>query len=435
MALQSTALVLTAQNTPANVYNQTYPGNPYANTPGVTSTLLLGPDINPNIIPAWNQDYVSTLFMMSLPKRAYLNKTPVWYEQPYINAPVEVRAGVGGSVNGGSGSVTQVIPITDASNDLVQVGDKLKYPGDVLIDGIVSEKGGTVGSYTATVTSFYGYSLPALTAGQLLANAGNQRADAKGTVDSAFVSQVVQFNNQMEDMGDFAVRWDPQQSVVWENTGTTNYKAQQLQSAYKKYMSSIMQRIWMSAGGTITLPNGMTSMSTKGLLKQQEDAGVTITDITPANAMNVMREAIFDIQLSGNDDLIIAGTGRSLDKLSLGEKSERLRYSVGDKTYNMNMTRYEYWGHSIIPLRIDQWEDRGMYANDMADTLVLFRKSDVHLGYLKGWPMMSQQYKLANRQNSNPNPGLYDAEVVWWNALFCPIWEKAAFSARFRMNA
>lgn len=435
MALQSVPLVLTAQNTPASVYTQTYPGNPYANTPGVTSTLLLGPDINPNIIPAWNRDYISTLFMFSLKRKAFKSKTPTWLEEPYLNAPVEVRANAAAVPNVGAASVSQVIPITDASNDLVQVGDKLQYPDSSdLVNAIVMSKAGTAGSYTITVDSFFGSALPAVLLGDLMGNAGNQRGDAKATIDSAFVAQAVLFSNQMEDMGDFAVRWDPQQAVVWKNTGTTDYMERQYKSAYDKFISSIQQRMWMSQGGTIVLPNGMRSMSTKGLLKQQEDAGVSITDINPANALNVIREVVFDAQLSGSDDFVLAGTGRSLEKVGLAEKSERLRYSVGDKLYNMNLTRYEYWGHGVTPLRMDQWEDRGMYSNGMADQLVLFRKSDITMGYLEGWPMISQQYKLANRQNTSPTPGLADTEVVWWNALFCPIWERAAFSGRFRMN-
>ncbi|HQX31433.1 MAG TPA: hypothetical protein PLE71_15605, partial [Flavobacteriales bacterium] len=79
--------------------------------------------------------------------------------------------------------------------------------------------------------------------------------------------------------------------------------------------------------------------------------------------------------------------------------------------------------------------DRGMYGDSMANELVIFRKSDIKLAYLKGWPMMSMQYKMANRQNSGDKyPGVFDADVVWWNALFAPIWEKAAFSGRMTMN-
>jgi len=435
MSLNSSNLVLIAQNDPVNAYNQTFPGNPYANTPGVSTTLLLGPDINPNIIESWNREYVSTLFMLSLAKKECLNKTPIWYEEPYLNAPLQVRTLRAPLANATTGSVSYVIDITDASIPLVTVGDKLTLGSGTTTDVIVTAINAVLGAATITVDSFFGFALPGLAVGDLIVNAGNQRADAKGTVDSVYTGQAVQFDNTMEDMGDFAVRWDPQQKLIWQHTGQTDFMARQLKGVYDKYMSSIMQRIWMSTGGTVELPNGMRSMSTKGLLRQQADAGVTSVAVTPGNALDVMGELIFDMQLSGSDDVVVAGTGRTLYKLGLGERSERLRYAIGDKTFNMNMTRYEYWGHGVTPLRMDQWEDRGMYGDSMANELVIFRKSDIKLAYLKGWPMMSMQYKMANRQNSGDKyPGVFDADVVWWNALFAPIWEKAAFSGRMTMN-
>jgi hypothetical protein len=428
-----TALNLGTQNTPNNTYNVAPAGSSYASTyAGVTTTILVGQSINPDIIHEWNKEYTSTLFLMSLARKGRSRREWNWTASPYMNAPVEVRA-TAALVAPSAGGAEQTIPITDLSWKYVGKNDKVMYPGDGFVHAIVIAKSAfSAGACTITVRAGQGKGLPQVTSGQILGNAGNHRADGKSSIDTVQDPELVTYSNIMEDVGDFAVRFDPDEMLELRNTQQVDIIGNKIKTVYDKFMSSIQQRFFMSQYERFTLADGETSTATRGFLAQQADAGVGVIDVTTANATDILRQAMFDIQLSGSEDLVLAGTGRSLSHFGLGEKSERLRYGVGDKTYNMDMTKYEFWGHSVTPMRVDVWEDRGAYGNVMANDLVLFRKSDINLTYLNGKPMISRKHTLQNRSD-NP-ASIYDLNLMWYNATFGVEGHRMAFTRRLRLN-
>lgn len=431
MPVQSTGLDLATQNSPNNSYIVAPAGSTYANTfNGVTTTILLDHAINPDIIEEWNKEYTSMLFLMGLPKQGRNRKEWNWVAEAYINAPLEVRAGAA-LVAPSPGGAEQAIPITDLSRRYINKNDKVYY--DENVNAIVVSITGSAGSYVANVRAGQGKGLPAVTQGQLLGNAGNHRADGKSSIDTVLNPELITYSNIMEDMGDFAVRWDPDEMLELKNSQRVDLIAKKMKTAKDKFNTSFLQRFFVSQYERFTLADGQNSTATRGFLAQQADAGVGTINVTTSNFTDILRQSVFDIQLSGADDLILAGTGRSLQHAGLGEKSERLRYTVGDKTYNMNMTRYEFEGHAVTPLRMDQWEDRGLYGNTLANDLVLFRRSDLSLTYLNGKPMMSKKFTLQNRHNAEP-ASLYDLHLMWWNATFGMELHRPAFTRRFKMN-
>ena len=433
MAEIITALDLAGQNSPNNSYNVAPAGSDYASTyAGVTTTILVGSAINPDIIQEWNSEYISTAFLMSLQKKFYGRKEWNWVATPYLNAPIEVRAGAA-LVAPAAGGAEQTIPITNLSNKYVGINDKVMYPGLGDTHAIVIAKAGAVNSYTITVRAGQLKGLPAVSTGDLLGNAGNQRADGKSSIDTVLDPEYIRYSNIMEDVGDFAVRFDPDEMLELRNTQNVDLIGTKIKYAYDKFMASIQQRFFMSQYERYTLTAGQQSTSTRGFLAQQADAGVGIIDMTTSNCTDIMRQSVFDIQLSGSEDLVIAATGRTLNQLGLGEKSDRTRYKAEDKTFNMDFTQYEYWGHKITPLRVDVWEDTGMYGSAMADQAVLFRKSDVCVTGLQGKPIMSQKFTLQNRTNA-AKASIYDMDLMWHNATFGVEGHKMAFTRRFRMN-
>ena len=436
MPQTSNVLDLTQNFQPNNNYNLTFPGSPLASLPGFSTTMLLGPSVDPNIIESYNKQFTSTMYLMSLAKKELAGKTDQWFEEPYLEAPVVVRANVGASNNGGSGLVTQAIPITDASYSTVVADHKLLYP-DGVTNAVVTSVTGSAGSYVANVTSYNGQSLPALTTGEELGNSGPRNSDGQALPTSTFRSSVVQFSNWMEDLGYFACGWDPRDAVEWGNIGTTDFKEKDMKNVTKRFFNAITQTVFMSQGGITTLNSGRQSYSTKGMFQQQTDAGVGVTDVTAGNCIDALREAIYDIIIDeGGNDFVLAGPPRLLNKFGLGEKSERLRYQVGDKTYDSTLTRYEFFdGHSVTPLAMPQWENRGLYTDSMYQDLILFRRNDVKLTYMRNWPMFSRGYKLANNQNSDPVTGYANIDLLFYQAFFGVRWEKAWASARFRMAA
>ena len=435
--LTPTVLDLTQNMQPNNFYNITHPGAQFASDfAGVTTTTLLGPSTSRKIVDSYNKQFLSTMFMMSLPKVECDDFEDEWYEKPYLIGPVTVRATAVAVPNATTSYVEQVVPVTDAAYDNVAIDHKLLYP-DTQTHGIVVLKAGNLGARTITVRSYEGFPLPQVTAGQELGNSGPRNSDGQAMPTSSFRGSVARYSNYMEQLGYFACSWDPMDSVRWDNKGRTDFKQKEHEDVRKRYFASIMQTILTGSGGRTSLTNtGRRTLSTKGLLKQQADAGVSITPITPANALDAIRDAIYDNQMDDAESWVLAGPSRLLDKISLGEKSEKLRYQVGDQVYDTSLSRYQFTGgHSVTPLPLNHMEDRGLYGSGLANDLIMFRQSDLKLTYMKNWPMFSNGYKLANNQNSNPVTGFANIDMVFYSAFFGVRFERAWSSARFRMPA
>lgn len=427
------SLNLAANMQPGNIYNLTAPGSFLAGQPGFQATNLLGTSVAPRLIEAFNQKFSSTMFIMSLEKMYVPDIQWQWFQTPYLNAPLVVAApGVAASPNGGSGQVTQVVPVSAASIGTVAAGMTMVYPGSTTHGIVLSIN---TGASTVTLGSYNGVSLPALAAGDELGNGGPRNSDGQAMATSVYQPTQVLYGNTMEQIGYHSVAWDPISAQVFENNGTTNYKAQTISDVTKLFFTSVTHSFFLGGGGIGLLPGGgRSTFSTKGLFKQQADDGVSIVDVTQGNCISAMQEAIYDNSIeNGGEEWILAGPSRLLQKFGQGEKAERLRYRIGENTYDSYLNRYSFFGgYNVTPLAIPQFEDRGSWGTGYRDTVLLFKKSDVKLVGLQNWPMFTMGTKVANNQNTSPITGFSNIEMVQYSALMGVQWEKAGFSARFR---
>jgi len=405
-----------------NLYNWDYSGSPYAaNTPGVSTTLLLGPSVDPRLVRSYNQSYSNTLFFLGLPKVQCDGATDTWYEEPNIESPVTVRApGVAAVPNATTGSVPQTIPIDDASYSTVGLGQKLIYP-DAETEGYVIAKAGTAGSYTIDVRSLEGKAFPALAAGDSLGNSGERHGDGQALAQNTYRSAVVEFTNNHEEMGPFANRWDPKDSQRWINSQNVEYKQMEVRRLQDRYFNAILKTILVSSGGRVQLNNGRFSLATKGAMNQMIDNAVAVSTLTAADMMDWIRQTVHDNQIQdGEEDWLLIGPGRILDKIGAAEISQRLRYQVGDHTYDTTLTKYRYWGHTVTPIRLNSMENMALYGTGLANRVILIRKSQLKLTGMKGWPMfgMMTKNRLANNQNVDPITGFANIEYMEYRAHF-----------------
>ena len=415
-----------------NLYNLSYPGSPYAaGTPGVQTTLLLGPSVDPRIVQSYNKSYSSMLFVMGLPKKNPTGYEDVWFEEPNLDAPVTVRAGVGAVNNVGTGTVVQAIPITDAAQTTVGVNHKILVGPEV--HAIVTSITGTAGAYVMNVVSYEGQSLPAQVAGTQLGNSGPRNGDGQALPVTSYRSAVVQYSNTMEELGEFAVRWDPKDSVRWDNSGTTDHKQNEINKLQNKFFTAIMQTFLTGGGGRTRLENGRFSLATKGVIKQLSDASVGVTPVTAAQALTAIQTAVHNNQIEdGENEWLLIGPSRILDKIGMAEKSERLRYKVGDHLFDSMITQYQYWGHRVTPLAFNAMENMGIYGQLYANRVILIRKNQLFLTGMRNWPMFSMGRKtLANNQNTSPVTGFANLEAVWYTGMFGVRVEKAWSAAMF----
>lgn len=435
MAVQPYEINLAANMQPGNLYNLTGVGSYLDGQAGFTATPLLMHAMAPTIVDSFNKNFASTMFLMSLQKKYVNDVAWTWMQKPYLESPVTVSTGGAAAVNNaGTGTVNQTIPVTDAAFLTVALGHSLLYPGTTT-HAIVTATNGAASPKTITVTSYAGQSLPALAVGDEMGNGGPRNSDGQAMATSVYESFVARYGNTMEQIGYHSAAWDPIQGHIMDLAGTTNYKAGRVKDVTQLFFNSITHTIFLGGGGIGTLPGGLRkSYATKGMFKQQADDGVSITPVTAANCIAAMREAIYDNSIKeGPNEWILAGPKRLLDKFGTGEKSDRIRYRYNDTTYNSYLNRYEFFGgYGVTPLDIPHFENRGSFGSGYKDTVLLFKKEDVSLVGLQGWPMFTMATKIANNQNTNPITGYANIEAVQYSALMGLQWENAGFSARFQ---
>jgi hypothetical protein len=432
MALQEATFDPALQNSPVNLYNQRSVGSTYATTfPNVATTLLLAPDIRPDIVPSFPTQFTDMAFFMSLKKRPVKSLEYNWFEEPWIHVPLGIRAGVGATAPVANTVVTQVVPITDNAGRYVRPGDKVIYPDGT--NGVVFSMVTTPGAMTITVNSLQGAGLPALTTADTLRNVGPMRADGYSTINSTTITEVIGYNNILENSGAYARRWDRLQKKEWQLSGTTDYIERDLKNTYLRAMTTWQARLMMSQYGRTTMPDGVSiSTSTRGLLQQQADAGVTIQNVAPAQAADAVREIVFDTSLQAGGTKVLLGTRRNLQLIGQMQKADKVRYTPSDTTWNMDIYQYQYHGHTVIEVPMDQWEDPGLYGDQLRNDLLVLNKEDLFVNYFEGEPMISRKHTLLNVDGEPGN--LFNFDLVWYEGLFGFEMDKAWATGRLRIQ-
>jgi hypothetical protein len=220
MALQQAPFNAALQNAPINLYNFQAPGTPYAQTySDVYQTLLLAPDIDPNVIPTFPAMFTDMAFFMSCTKRGVDSLAYQRFEKPWINVPIQIRSNAIAVAPVAATVVSQTVGIEDASYNYVSIGDKVFYPDGT--NGMVTAKTTpfNAGNNTITIGSLEGDGLPAVTAGQEFRDAGPWRADGFSTIYSTAMPEYILYDNVLENSGAYAVRWDRIQKHQMQRKG------------------------------------------------------------------------------------------------------------------------------------------------------------------------------------------------------------------------
>lgn len=418
MALQQAPFNAALQNAPINWYNFRAPGTPYADQyQNVFQTLLLAPDIDPNVVPSFPEMFTDMAFFMSLKKRAVQSLAYQRFEKPWINVPIQIRAGAGAVAAVANTVVSQVVPIEDNSYNYVSIGDKVLYPDGT--NGIVTAKTTpfNAGNNTITVGSLEGDGLPAVLSGQNMRDVGPWRADGFSTIYSTTMPEYILYDNVLENSGAYAVRWDRFQKKEMQLKGNVNMVADSIKDAYTRAMTTWQARLVMSQYGRTLMPDGTsTTTSTSGLLEQQADAGVTIQTVSANQAIAAAREIVFDTALRTGGTKVMLGTRRNLQFLGQTQKADKVRYTPEDKRWNMDIYEYEFFGHRVIAVPMDQWTDVSLYGDQLQNDLLILNKEDIVINYLEGEPMMSRKHTLLNVDGEPGN--LFNFDLVWYEGLF-----------------
>ena len=432
MALQEATFNSALQNAPMNTYDMRSVGSTYATQfPNINTTLLLAPDIRPDIVPSFPKQFTDMAFFMSLKKRAVRSLEYNWFEMPWIHVPIGVRTNTTAVALSAGAVVQQTIPITNTAIRYIRPGDKVIYPDGT--NGLVVSMVTTPGSGSITVGSWIGQGLPAVTTADTLRNVGPLKADGFSTIYSTTKPEVILYSNILENSGAYSTRWDFMQRKEWEMQGTTDYIKYDLEQCYLRAMTTWQARLMLSTYGKTTLPDGVSqATSTSGLLEQQANAGVIVQTVSAAQAADAIREIVFDTALASGGTKVLLGTRRVLNLIGQAQKADKVRYTPGDSTWDMDIYQYNYHGHTVIEVPMDQWEDVGLYGDQLRNDLLVLNKEDIIVNFFEGLPMMSRKHTLLN---SNAEPGnLFNYDLVWYEGLFGLELNRAWATGRLRIQ-
>lgn len=433
MALQQAPFNAALQNAPINTYNFRAPGTPYAqNYQNVYETLLLAPEIDPNVVPSFPDMFTDMAFLLSLPKRPVDSLFYHRFEKPWIHVPVNIRTTAAAVPLQANTVVQQVVPIQDNSYNYISIGDKVVYPDGT--NGLVANKSAfSTGACTITVNSLEGDGLPQVVQGNELHNHGPWRADGYSTIHSTTMPEYILYDNVLENSGAYAVRWDRFQKHEMMKKGNVSMVEDSIRDAYTRAMTTWQARMIMSQYGRTLMPDGTSiTTSTSGLLEQQALAGVQIQTVSPNQAVDAMREIVFDTALRSGGTKVVLGTRRNLQLIGQTQKADKVRYTPEDKRWNMDIYEYEWFGHRTILVPMDQWSDRGLYGPQLQNDLIILNKEDLEVNYFSGQPMMSRKHTLLNVDDDPSN--LFNFDLVWYEGLFGLTLKRAWATGRLRIQ-
>lgn len=431
MALRQSPFNAAGQNSPLNLYNTSAPGTPYAaQFANVVEKLMIAPDIDPNAVASFPEMFKDVAWLMGRTRRPVGSLMYQRYEKPWINVPIVVRLGAAGAAASAGNQVTATVNIADGSYNYVSIGDKLNYGGANMI--VTAKSAFSAGASTLTVGSMTGEAIPATTTSQDLMNHGPWGADGFSTVYSTGLTEYVMYDNVLEYGRAFATRFDRLQKKSLMKNSVIPIVQDSIKDAYMRALTTMQARAFMGTYGQVLLPDGTSiSTGTSGILEQQDDAGVTEQVVGSNQAIDAMREIMFDTALQGTGKKVLLGTSRSLQAIGWAQKGDKIRYTGSDKAWNMDMTSYEFMGQEAMAIQMDQWNDRGLYTRDMSNTVLVLNENDVILNHFEGEPILSRKHTLLNQDDE---PGsLNNFDLVWYEFLFGIELRRAWATGRIRL--
>jgi hypothetical protein len=431
MALRQAPFNPALQNNPLNWYNTSAPGTPYADQfPNTITKLMIAPDIDPNAVPSYPAMFKDMAWLMSRTRRGVDSLQYHRYEKPWVNVPLVVRAGAAGAAASPGAQVTATIQLADNSYNYVTIGEKLNYGG---VNVIVTNKSAfSAGASTLTVGSMTGELIPATTTGQELMNHGPWGADGFSTIYGTGMSEFILYDNVLEYGRAYATRFDRYQQKTIQRMSKIDFVKTSMQDAYMKALTTMQARAFMGTYGQVILPDGSSvATGTSGILEQQDDAGVTEQVVGTNQAIDALREIVFDTALQSGGRKVLLGTRRSLQAMGWANKGDKVRYAPASTSWDGNLYSYDFAGHECVWVPMDQWMDRGLYTRDMSNTILVLNEEDVIVNYFNGDPIMSRKHTLLNQDD---DPGsLNNFNFGWYEFMFGVEVRRAWATGRLRL--
>lgn len=415
MSLQS--YVQNVNNAPFGLANTNAPGSPYAAAygRGVTSHLYL--PVDPIIFDAQPQQFLDLQYLMAFATEEAPGDELMWHENVWSRSPIVTDGAIAGVAATPGATVTGTVVVTLDSLNYVFVGQKLHYTDDAGVPNQVIVSNVNTGTATVTLRSMVGVGIGAVAAAGLnLTNGLTAGGDGFQTFSNPVRTKTVRRTNLIEKVGPEQMIWNRLERIKWKNQSQTNFMEVDMRNVLTQLKVSMCQRIWLGqyGEGLVSYSNsGETAIAkfTEGIVPSIQNNGGATLNSTMSTVWDDLTTGIFQTNFGPiNNERVIFGTPEMLHALNLKQKAEFIRYSTGDKVWDLDFEEWRFGGQKLTLVPTQIWNDVASFPEEYSRRLVVLQKSSVKLATMRGVPMISQEAKVSQSRSNITPFEIYDFE-------------------------
>lgn len=415
MSLQS--YTQNVNNAPFGLANTNAPGSPYAAAynRGVTSHLTLS--VDPVIFDAQPQQFLDLQYLMAFASMEEPGDETIWHENVWSRSPITTAGAITGTAAVPGSTVTDTVVVTADSLNYVYVGQKLHFVGDDGTAAQVIVSNVDTGTATVTMRSLVGDAIPAVAAtGVNLTNGMTAGGDGFQTFANPVRTRTVRRSNLIEKIGPEQVIWNHLERIKWRNLAQTNFMETDMRNLLTQLKVSLCQRIWMGeyGEGLVSYSNGgetAIAKFTEGIVPAITNNGGAVIPTTMSTAWDDLTTGIFQTNFGPiSNERVVFATPEMLHALNIKQKAEFVRYSAGDKIWDLDFEEWRIGGQRLTLVPVQIWNDQASFPAEWANKIVVLQKSSVKLVTMRGVAMLEQSVKVSQSRNNVDPIEIYDFE-------------------------
>ena len=414
MSLQS--YTQNVNNSPFGLANTNAPGSPYAAAygRGVTSHLML--PVSPIIFDAQPQQFLDLQYLMAFATEEAPGDEIIWHENVWSRSPIVTDEAITAAPAIPGSTTTTTFDVTADSLNYVYVGQKIHFtddngvPNQVIVSNIVGN--------AVTVRSMVGVGIGgvAQAGGVNLTNGMTAGGDGFQTFANPVRTKTVRRTNLIEKVGPEQMIWNRLERLKWKNQAQTNFMEVDMRNVLTQLKVSMCQRIWLGQYGEGLVNyafGGETAIAkfTEGIVPSIINNGGAVLNSTMSTVWDDLTTGIFQTNFGPiNNERVIFGTPEMLHALNLKQKAEFVRYSAGDKIWDLDFEEWRFGGQKLTLVPTQIWNDAASFPEEYARRLVVLQKSSVKLVTMRGVAMISQEAKVSQSRTNTTPFEIYDFE-------------------------
>lgn len=418
--------------------NPTYAAGTVQNTPyGLLHTNPLGsPFVGESIYSPQNQAWLERAVMTNLfnqtPKKyrspdvdllmaKYITQSETspgdefeYFEQPFMRFPLVIDANAAAVAASVGNTVSATYTVTATSLIYYGAGSVVYFPDGT--NGLITAVPTTT---TVTIQSLANKGLPAVTAGQTLADGGIQGADGQDRFMFHRRLPVIRRHNYFTKIGPETQKWDRIERAKVQNTQYFNYIEENNNAIRQHLMFSCHNSIWVRqrGEGALNAPNEKYK-SFQGLHDAMVTAGAPIVSVSVSALKDTFMFLGQATDFGGFGEMrTLCGSPRILTELGQQLKWEHTRYKNEDMQLKLDVEGISFSGMQFTMQQYPTWNSTGAFPAAYQNRIYCINWNNVSMVSMRGIPMF--EYDLRTLSRSNGSPGSEkDYEIAGCQAFF-----------------